>query len=161
RQQDNAFLACDDPCRLQELADAFGPEHLVAGVEPWLQRWLPYFSAAERAQGYRHRLFVAQAEYCHNAVFHREAALDRLFSRLLDSNRSLGHPEKLAVLFGRPHFRPDTGTGPTEVQLTRLKTTVIKTSFRGTALKQYVKDRNLLRTQASCFQLRDLSVPKD
>ena len=161
RKRDNAFLACDNPARLQELADAFGPEHLGAAIEPWLTRWLPYFTAEERAQGYRHQLFVAQAEYCHNAVFHREAALDRLFSRLLDHNRAIGHPDKLAVIFGRPQFRPDTRTGQTEVKVTQLKTTVIKTSFGGTSLKQYVKDRTLLRTETSCFQLRELSVPKD
>jgi hypothetical protein len=161
RKQDNAFLACDNPGRLQERADAFGPEHLGAAVEPWLARWLPYFTAAERAQGYRHPLFVAQAEYGHNAVFHREAARDRLFGRLLDYNRAIGHPDKLAVIFGRPQFRPDPRTGQTEVKVTPLKTTVIKTRFGGTSLKQYVKDRTLLRTEASCFPLRALSVPKD
>jgi hypothetical protein len=161
RQEDNAFVAGADPGRLQELADAFGPEQIQAGVEPWLRRWLPYFSDAERALGYRHRLFVAQAEYGHNTLFHREAALDRLFGRLLDSNRAIGHPDKLAVIFGRPLFRPDTRTGETEGRVTKLKTTVLKTGFQSTSLKQYVKDRVLLRTETSCFQLRDLSVPKD
>jgi hypothetical protein len=161
RQKDNAFLACADPQRLQELADAFGPADIMAGVEPWLVRWLPYFSAAERAQGYRHRLFMAQVEYCHNLVFHRAAGLDRLFARLLDCNRSIGHPQKLAILFGRPMFRPDTRTGQTEVKITTLKTPVLKTGFQKTSLKQYVKEHTLLRTETSCFQLRDLSVPKD
>jgi hypothetical protein len=161
RQQDNAFLACADPARLQQLADAFGPAHLGAAVEPCLARWLPYFTAEERAQGYRHRLFVAQAEYCHNTVFHRQAALDNLFGRLLDSNRAIGHPDQLAVIFGRAHFRPDIRTARTEVRVTGLQTTVIKTSFGGTSLKQYVKSRTLLRTETSCFQLRELSVPKD
>jgi hypothetical protein len=161
QKEGNAFLACDDPARLQQLAAAFGPGHITAGVEPWLARCVPFFSAAERAQGYRHRLFVAQAEYCHNAVFHREAALDRLFGRLLDSSRAIGHPDKLAVIFGRPQFHPDTRAAQTEVKVTRLKTTVIKTSWRGTSLKQYIKDHLLLRTEAACFQLRDLSVPKD
>jgi hypothetical protein len=161
RQEDNAFVACAAPDRLQELADAFGPEHIRAGVEPWLARWLPYFSAEERARGYRHRLFVAQAEYCHNAIFHRQAALDRLFERLLDSNRAIGHPDKLAVIFGRPQFRPDTRTGQTEVKVTRLKTTVLRTGFGGTSVKQYVKSHTLLRTETTCHQLRELSVPKD
>jgi hypothetical protein len=160
-KDDNAFLACDDPARLQALADAFGPAQIVAAVEPWLVRWLPDVSAAERAAGYRHRLFVAQAEYCHNILFHREAALDRLFSRLLDHNRAIGSPERLAVIFGRPNFRADTRTAQTEVKVTRLKTTVLRTGFGGTTLKQYVKGKVLLRTETACFQLRDLSVPKD
>jgi hypothetical protein len=36
RKDDNAFLACANPQRLPELADAFGPEHVVGGLEPWL-----------------------------------------------------------------------------------------------------------------------------
>src|SRR5262249_51462583 len=32
---------------------------------------------------------------------------------------------------------------------------------RGTSLKQYVKGGDVLRTETSCFQLNDLSVPKD
>lgn len=161
QKKDNAFVACADPQRLQALADAFGPEHIVAGVEPWLRRWLPYFSAEEHTMGYRHRLFVAQAEYCHNTIFHRAAGLDQLFNRLLDSNRAIGHPDKLAVIFGRPNFHPDTRTGQTEVKVTCLKTTVLKSSFGGTSLKQYVKEHTLLRTESSCFQLRELSIPKD
>jgi hypothetical protein len=161
RKQDNAFVACDDPQRLQELADAFGPELLGAAIEPWLAHWLPYFSTAERAAGYRHRLFVAQVEYCQNLIFHREAALDRLFSRLLDSNRTIGSPERLAVIFGRARFRPDTRTAQTEVKVTKLKLPVLRTSFGATTLKQYTKSKVLLRTETACFQLRELSVPKD
>ncbi len=69
RKRDNAFLECADPARLQELADGFGPEAVTCAVEPLLAEWVPYFSPQERAEGDRHRLFVSQAEYCHNAVF--------------------------------------------------------------------------------------------
>jgi hypothetical protein len=161
RQRDNAFTDCADPRRLQELADAFGPAHLRAALDPLLERWLPFFTPAERAQGYRHRLFLAQVEYCHNLVFHERAAADRLFDRLADLNRTIGRPDKLAVIFGRPQFRPDTRTGQTEVKITRQHTPVLRTGFRQTLLKQYVKDGAVLRTETSCFQLRDLAVPKD
>jgi hypothetical protein len=161
RKQDNAFVACADPARLQALADSFSSAHIITRVEPWLRRFLPYFTDDEWAQGYRHRLFVAQVEYCHNLIFRREAALDRLFSRLLDGGRVLGHPEKLAVFFGRQNFRPDTRTGQVEVKITRLKTPVLRTGFANTSLKQYVKDRTVLRTETTCQQLTDLSLPKD
>jgi hypothetical protein len=161
RKADNAFVACADPQRLQTLADRFSPEDITAAVEPWLRRFLPYFTDQEWAQGYRHRRFVAQVEYCHNLVFRQEAALDRLFSRLLDGSRTLGHPEKLAIIFGRPTFRPDTRAGQLEVKITRLKTPVLRAGFQSTSLKQYVKDHTLLRTETTCHQLTDLSIPKD
>jgi hypothetical protein len=161
RKHENAFLACAAPQRLQQLADSFGPEHIIAGVEPWLRRLVPFFSDEEWAQGYRHRLFVAQAEYCHNIIFQSAAGLDKLFDELMDSNRAIGHPDKLAIIFARGRFQPDTNATQTEIKSTRMKTTVIKTSFHHTSLKQYVKDHRLLRTETACFQLRDLSVPKD
>jgi hypothetical protein len=160
RKHDNAFLECADPARLQELADGFGPEAITTAVEPLLAEWVPYFSAEEREQGYRHALKVVQAEYCHNAIFQRKVALDKLFNRLLDSNRSIGRPDKLAVIFGRKSFRPDTRTGQTEVKVTCLKTTVIKSGFEATSVKQYVKEGSLLRTETSCFRMADLSLAK-
>ncbi|MCI0457141.1 MAG: hypothetical protein L0Z62_09195 [Gemmataceae bacterium] len=157
RELHRAFVACDDPAQLH----AFAAAAIRAAVEPWLERWVPYFTAAERAAGYRPQLFVAQVEYCHNLIFHRAAALDRLFSRLLDHNRAIGSPQKLAVIFGRPHFRPDTRTGQTEVKITQLKTTVLRAGFGATSVKQYVKGGVLLRTETSCHQLRELAVRKD
>ncbi len=50
--RDNLFVSCARPERLQELSDAFAPTDIVATVETWLARLLPFFSDAERQQGY-------------------------------------------------------------------------------------------------------------
>jgi hypothetical protein len=161
QQQDNAFLACAAPARLQELADAFGPDDVLQALHRGLDQWLPFFTPAEKQQGFRHHLYVSQVEYCHNLVFHQRAALRRLFERLLDHNRSLGRPDKLAVIFGRPCFRPDTRTGHTRITITRTRTPVMSSRFQSTSLKQYVKDHVLLRTEAASYQLDDLAVRKN
>jgi hypothetical protein len=161
RKRDNVFLACDDPDRLQALADAFGPAAINAAVLPLVQQWLPYFTPKEQTQGYRHHLYVAQVEYCDNIVFHRAAALDRLFGRLLDANRAIGHPSKLAVIFGSSSFRPKVSPTWTEVKAHTAKLTVIKTGFAATSVKQYVKDGTVLRTETSCHQMANLSLPKN
>jgi hypothetical protein len=160
-RRDNSFVDCADPRRLQELANTFGERDIRAAIEHWLGQLLPSFSAAERQQGYRHQLYMAQMEYCHNLLFHRKAALERLFERLLDHNRGLGHPDKLAVIFGRSRFVPDTRTGETVVKVTRLRTPVISTGFHKTFVKQYVKEKALLRTETTSYQLRDLGIPKN
>src|SRR5262245_56945318 len=121
-QRDNSFSDCAEPGRLQALADAFGPQDVLTPVQDGLARLLPFFSAAERAAGYRPRLFWAQVEYCCNLVFHQRAAVDRLFDRLLDRNRSFGRPQKLAVVFGRPRLQYHPGTGETVVKVTPLRT---------------------------------------
>lgn len=53
--RDNLFVACARPQRLQELSDAFAPADIVQPVETWLGRLLPFFSEADRQQGYRHQ----------------------------------------------------------------------------------------------------------
>src|SRR5262249_21383285 len=149
------------PGRLQALADAFGPQDVLTPVQDGLARLLPFFSAAERAAGYRPRLFWAQVEYCCNLVFHQRAAVDRLFDRLLDRNRSFGRPKKLAVVFGRPRLQYPPATGETVVKVTPLRTPVIARGFHKTFRKQYVREGALLRTESTCYQLQDLSLPKD
>jgi hypothetical protein len=160
RQDDNALLDCDDPQRLQQLADAFGPADINQALDNSLAQWLDYFTPDERALGYRHQAFGAQVEYCDNLIFHQRGALHRLFERLLDVNRGIGRPDKLATIFGHTRSRADTRTGQTRLKVIARHTPVISTSFHNTVLKQYVKSNQLLRTEAACFQLRDLSLRK-
>jgi hypothetical protein len=160
RLSDNVFIDCANPERLQALSDAFGPEHILASVEPWLARLLPFFTEQDRRDGYRHQLYMTQVEYCHKLIFHKAAALDRLFGRVLDANRSIGQPDTVSTVFGRRSFRADTRTAKTEVKITCLKTPVIRTSFLNTSVKQYLKDRVVQRTESASNNLGDLSVAK-
>lgn len=160
RKDDNAFLRCAEPQRLQELADRFGPHVITQALDRALEQWLPYFTPEERQQGYRHQAFVAQIEYCDNLIFHDNAALQRLFERLLDLNRNIGRPDRLAIVFGRPCYRPDTRTGQSQIAITRLRTPVLRSLFKSTSLKQYVKNNVLLRTETASYQLPDLRLRK-
>jgi hypothetical protein len=161
RQRANAFTDCAEPQRLQALADAFSPEQLRQALEPLLEQGLPFFTPAQRAQGYRHQWYMAQVEYGHNLVFQERARAARLFDRRLDLNRTIGCPERLAVIFARPSFHADTGTAQTEVKITRLRLPVLNAGFQQTSLKQYLKEGAVLRTETSCFQLQHLSLPKE
>jgi hypothetical protein len=154
RLSDNVFVDCANPDRLQVLSDAFGPQHILAGVEPWLARLLPFFTEQDHRDGYRHQLYMTQVEYCHNLIFHKAAALDRLFSRVLDANRCIGQPDNLATIFGRQNFRADTRTAKTEVKITCLRTPVIRTNFLNTSVKQYIKDHVAQRTESASSQPR-------
>jgi hypothetical protein len=161
KKRDNLFVACAQPQRLQELSDAFAPADIIGPVESWVARLLPFFSAAERREGYRHQLYMAQVEYCHNLIFHKQAAAQRLFDRLMDANRAMGHPDKLAVVFGRADFRPDTRTGQTVVKITKLRTPVVSSSYKNTSLKQYISNGVGLRTESASYQLKDLTIGKN
>jgi len=157
----NMFTACDDPQRLQELSDAFAPADVLQPVDAWMPQLLTFFSDEERQQNYRHVLYMAQMEYCHNVIFHQRAAADRLFDRLMDNSRGLGHPDKLAIVFGRCHFRPDTRTGEIVLKMTNKRTPVLCSRYKSTSIKQYLRDGAGLRTESASYQLNDLSIKKN
>src|SRR5262249_1257234 len=98
----NAFRTCGDPARLQELPDRFSAADIEACGHRWLAQLVPFFTDRERrCEGFASPLFVRQVEYCTNIVFPRRAAPGRLHERLPDLNRSIGHPDKIALIFGR------------------------------------------------------------
>jgi hypothetical protein len=157
----NAFLECAAPARLQELADQFSHEHIIPFAHRWLAQLVPTFTAAElRRQGYGFRLFVSQAEYCHNTIFHERAALDRLHERLLDHNRTIGRPDRLAYIFGR-RFTEKTVAGiQTKITDYAECNPVIRSEFKSTSIKQYVRDHCLLRDEATTNYTPNLGVNK-
>jgi hypothetical protein len=159
-KRDNAFTACDDPDRLQQLADAFAPQDITAAAQELLQRFIPRLREPDWPHGLQHRWFMSQVEYCHNLIFRERAVLDRLFARLLDHNRWLGQPDKVATIFRRCRaFRPWKTEG--RVKVSMLGTPVISTGFNSTSIKQYVREHTLLRSEATSFRLADLSMPKN
>ena len=161
RQCGNAFVTCSDPTRLQHLADALTPHDLARCAQKWLRAFTPFFTPSERREaGCHHRLFLAQVEYCDNLIFQRRAALDALGDRLFDANRTIGQPTKLATIFGRKVTRRHRGKLETVIADLDLPNPVIRSYYRETSIKQYVRDHRLLRTEATSNNVKDFGVPK-
>jgi hypothetical protein len=146
----NAFLQCADPEGLQKLADSLTADDLIPCAQKWLARFTPFFTPEERQYaGVQHRLFFAQVEYCDNLLFRRRAAVDALEQRLLDANRTIGQPKKLTLIFGRRITRYHGGKLQTVIEDLNLPNPVIRSHYRKGFLKQYVRDRFLLRTETA------------
>lgn len=161
KQCSNAFVQCARPVRLQELADSLAPRDLIACGQKWLARLTPFFTAREREKaGCQHRLFFAQVEFCDNLIFHRRAALDRLGERLLDANRTIGQPDKIAMIFGRKVTRHYRGKLQTEIEDMHLPNPVIRSHYRNGFIKQYVRDHLILRTEAASNNVNDYGLTK-
>jgi hypothetical protein len=159
RQCGNAFLACSDPTRLQQLADSLSAGDLERCARKWLRALVPFFTPTER-RVCAHRLFFAQVEYCDNLIFYRRAALDALGERLLDANRTIGQPTKLAMIFGRKITKRHRGKLETVIEDLDLPNPVIRSYCRDGSIKQYVRDHLALRTEATSNNVRDFGVPK-
>jgi hypothetical protein len=161
RQESNAFLTCSDPTRLQELADSLTARDLDRCAQKWLRAFTPFFTPTERrTASCQHRLFFAQVEYCDNLIFDRRAALDALGERLLDANRTIGQPTKLATIFGRKVTKRYRGKLETLIEDLDLPNPVIRSYCRDGSIKQYVRDHLALRTEATSNNVTDFGVPK-
>jgi hypothetical protein len=161
RQESNAFLTCSDPARLQALADSLTARDVDRCAQKWLRAFTPFFTPTERrTASCQHRLFFAQVEYCDNLIFDRRAALDALGERLLDANRTIGQPTKLATIFGRKVTKRYRGKLETVIEDLDLPNPVIRSYCRDGSIKQYVRDHLALRTEATSNNVRDFGVPK-
>jgi hypothetical protein len=157
----NAFRTCADPARLQELADRFSPADIEACAHRWLAQLVPFFTERERRhQGFGYRLFVSQVEYCTNLIFESRAALDRLHERLLDLNRSIGQPNKIAMIFGRRITKHTDAGLKTQVLDHDLGQPVIRSEYKSSSIKQYARDNLVLRTETTSYHTPDLGVNK-
>jgi len=157
----NAFLRCNQPNRLQELADSLCSRDLLTCGRKWLNTFTPFFTERERKQAAcQHRLFFAQVEYCDNLIFHRRAALDKLGERLLDANRTLGQPNKITVIFGRKITPRYPGKLQTVIEDLDLPNPVIRSHYGHGFIKQYVRDHLLLRTESATNNVNDYAVNK-
>jgi len=161
QQCTNAFLRCANPARLQQLSDSLTPRDLLTCGQKWLATFTPFFTERERKQaGCQHRLFFAQVEYCDNIIFRRRAALDQMGERLLDANRTIGHPNKITVIFGRKITKQYRGKLQTVIEDLNLPNPVIRSHYGNGFIKQYVRDHVLLRTEPASNNVNDYGVKK-
>ncbi len=161
QQCSNAFLKCSDLQKLQQLADSLSARDLLTCGQKWLACLTPFFKDSERKQaGCQHRLFFSQVEYCDNLIFHRRAALDQMGERLLDANRTIGHPNKITVIFGRKVTKRYKGKLQTVIEDIDLPNPVIRSHYGHGFIKEYVRDHLLLRTEAATNDVNDYGVKK-
>jgi hypothetical protein len=161
RQCTNAFLECDDPGRLQELADSLTARDISTCAYKWLTAFRPFFTDQEwHHANCVHRLFLSQVEYCDNLIFHPRAALDALQERLLDANRTIGRPDNLSIIFGRRITSHHRGKLETTIQDMHIQNPLIRSYYAHGGLKQYVRDHLDLRTESYTNDVHDYGLNK-
>jgi hypothetical protein len=143
QQRDNSFVACCEPKVLQSIADSLTAEDLTTCGRKWIDRLVPFFTGHERDDlGCEHRFYFKQVEYCDNLIFRERAVLDALHDRLLDSNRKLGSPDQVAVVFGQRITRQHNGRLQTTLEDLHLGQPVLRAMFKHSMLKNYVRGGN-------------------
>jgi len=105
-------------------------------------------------------MFFSQIEYCDNLVFSRRAAVDGLSQRLIDANRTIGQPSKITVIFGRKVLKNHAGKLQTVIEDLDLPNPVLRSHYKSSFIKQYVRDSSNLRTEPATNNVTDYGVGK-
>lgn len=161
RQDDNAFLATDDPRALQAAADRLTPEVIRERLEFWTFPLAPKFSARERRQLYLGRCYaVAQVEYCRNFVFRRHFPIHKIFERSCDLGLMNLTAGTVSQIFGVRLTKHLRGKLQTTVESVQHGHHVFRAYFKSSFLRQYEKFRTFLRQEICSNNLADFRLKK-
>lgn len=157
---DNGFLSCEQPERLQALADQLGPEQIQAFFDKWIERLPMPLTAADRQAGYRHRLSVWQVEISRTQVFDDPVRGREFFEAVIKENLDLGRPDRVQLVFDRKIIGSTPG---------RFRTRVIEAGvnpnlyieYKKSLVKQYFKEQRALRTETIINDPKDFGVRLD
>lgn len=74
--------------------------------------------------------------------------------------REIGHPDKIAVIFGRRITKHTDAGLKTQILDHDLSQPVIRSEYKSSSIKQYARDDLVLRTETTSYHTPDLGVNK-
>ena len=154
---DNGILSCDDPARLQVLADRLSSAKIDALLRKWLKRLPHPFTAKDRKAGYRYDISILQAEFALTQVLDRPVSGRVFFEEVIRENLDLGRPDKVQLIFNRRVTRRTPGRFRTRV-LTAGVTPTLHVDYKRSRIKQYHKEGRALRTETTINNTRDFAI---
>ncbi|MFN2505705.1 MAG: hypothetical protein ABR540_15980 [Acidimicrobiales bacterium] len=142
----NGFAACDQPERLQEICDGFGPEAVQGFFDRWIGAIPVPFTAADRAAGYWWELSVRQVEASRTLVFDDPRRGRGFFESLVADNIGIGRPHEVAAVFARRVIRTTPGIFRTRVFGAGTEVR-LEFAYKHSRVKQYLKEGRALRIE--------------
>lgn len=154
---DNGILSCENPERMQEIADGLSAENISDLLHKWQQR-LPYpFPSEDGAAGYRYNISILQAEFSLTQVLDRPLTGRLFFEQVIRENLDIGRPEQVQLVFARRVTKRTPGRFRTRI-LTEGVTPTLHADYKKTRIKQYHKEGRALRTETTINDTRDFGI---
>jgi len=142
----NGILSCENPKRMQELANGLTPARILLFLSKW-QHHLPCpFTIRGRRAGYQYRTSISQIEFALTQVVDRPVHGRIFFEEVIRENIDLGRPDNLQLIFARRVTKRTPGPFRTRV----VREGVIPSlyvDYKSSRLKQYFKEGRALRTE--------------
>jgi hypothetical protein len=156
---DNGVLSCDNPQRLQQIADGLDAATIDALLRKWLERLPHPFTVADRKAGYRYDVSILQAEFSLTQVLDRPLTGRVFFEEVIRENLDLGRPDQVQLIFDRRVTKRTPGRFRTRV-LTEGVTPTLHIDYKKARIKQYHKEGRALRTETTINDTRDFNIGK-
>jgi DNA-binding PadR family transcriptional regulator len=154
---DNGVRTCEDPKRLQRLADTLSAEKIDAFLRKWLKRLPHPFTPKDRQAGYRYRLSILQAEFSLTQVLDKTVNGRVFFEEVIRENLDLGRPDQVQLIFQRSLRHNTPGRFRTRV-ITAGVIPSLYVDYKKTRIKQYHKEGCALRTETTINDTRDFKI---
>jgi hypothetical protein len=154
---DNGIRSCDNPKRMQSLAEGLTAEKIDGLLRKWLARLPHPFTAADRKAGYRYELSVIQAEFSLTQVLDRSVAGRMFFEEVIRDNLDIGRPDLVQLIFTRRVSRRTPGRFRTRV-ITEGVVPSLHIDYKSSRIKQYFKEGQALRTETTINDTYDFGI---
>jgi hypothetical protein len=155
----NGILSCDNPARMQELANRLTPQRIERFLRKWQHRLPCPFRRCEEAAGYRYDVSMCQVEFALTQVLDRPLSGRIFFEEVLRENLDLGRPDNLQLIFERRVTKRTPGQFRTRV----VREGVIPSlhvDYKSNRIKQYFKEGRAIRTELTVHDPRDFGVKR-
>ena len=153
----NGILQCDNPRRMQQLADQLTAERIGRFLRKWLRHLPCPFLRVEQRAGYSYEASITQIEFALTQVFDRPDHGRIFFEEVIRENLDLGRPESVQLIFDRRVIK--TTPGPFRTRVVRAGVIPsLRIDYKSNGIKQYFKEGRALRTELTVHNPQDFGV---
>jgi hypothetical protein len=153
----NGILCCDNPKRMQQLADRLTSDRIERFLRKWQLRLPCPFRLVEQRDGYRYEVSMTQIEFALTQVFERPVHGRIFFEEVIRENLDLGRPENIQLIFDRRVIKTTPGLFRTRVVREGVIPS-LRVDYKSNNIKQYFKEGRALRTELTVHNPYDFGV---
>jgi hypothetical protein len=153
----NGILSCDNPQRMQQLADRLSPSRIERFLRKWQLRLPSPFRLVEQRAGYRYEASLTQIEFALTQVVEQPVHGRIFFEEVIRENLDLGRPDNIQLIFDRRVIKRTPGKFRTRVVRHGVIPS-LRIDYKSNGIKQYFKEGRAVRTELTVHNPNDFGV---
>jgi hypothetical protein len=156
---ENGILSCDDPQRMQQLANRLTSTRISRFLRKWQLRLPCPFRLTEQRAGYRYDVSMTQVEFALTQVVQRPVHGRIFFEEVIRENLDLGRPQNIQLIFDRRVTKRTPGKFRTRVVREGVIPS-LRIDYKSNGIKQYFKEGRALRTELTVHDPYDFGTQR-